>query len=79
MAPAPNGRVAVGGGGGQSIAFRGWVRQLVLRTAHSAASRLNRARDPIELAPAAARVTPEDIGDREQALARLLRLSVFLL
>jgi tetratricopeptide (TPR) repeat protein len=45
------------------------VLDFYLRTAHSAASRLNRARDPIGLAPAAARVTPEDIGDREQALA----------
>jgi tetratricopeptide (TPR) repeat protein len=40
-----------------------------LRTAYCAASRLNRARDPVELAPAAAGVTPADIGDREQALA----------
>jgi tetratricopeptide (TPR) repeat protein len=40
-----------------------------LRTAHSAASRLNQGRDPIGLAPATAGVTPEDIGDREQALA----------
>jgi tetratricopeptide (TPR) repeat protein len=45
------------------------VFDFYLRTAHCAASRLNRARDPIGLTPAAARVTPEDIGDREQALA----------
>jgi tetratricopeptide (TPR) repeat protein len=40
-----------------------------LRTAHSAAAKMNRARDPIALPPAAAGVTPDEIGDREQALA----------
>lgn len=47
----------------------GRLLDFYLHTAHSAASRLNRSRDPIELAPAAAEVTPAGIGDREQALA----------